>query len=167
MLNLNPVNLICVVINILVLYLIVYKLLFKRVMGVIEQRKNMIEDDFSKARTAKAEALELKDQYEQTIKTAHDESARILTEARTAAKAEQQRIKAEADLQASEIIAKAHKSVEMEKEKTIQNTESEIAALAMLAAAKIMGQDDKRGNDSAIYDQFLKKAGDKNDAGSH
>ena len=49
---------------------------------------------------------------------------------------------------------------------SVKNTESEIAALAMLAAAKIMGGENA-SDDSGLYDQFIKKAGDVNDAGSH
>lgn len=64
------------------------------------------------------------------------------------------------------MLEKAQKNIEMEKEKTIKNTESEIAALAMLAAAKIMGGENA-SDDSGLYDQFIKKAGDVNDAGSH
>ena len=135
MLNLNPVNLICVVINILVLYLIVRKLLFQRVLGVIEQRKAMIQEGFDHAQTAKEEAMELKRKYEQTIKTADDESARILLEARQTAVKEQQKMMEVADLKAAQIIEKARKTMELEKEKTIQDTQDKIASLAMLAAA--------------------------------
>ena len=166
MLNLNPINLICVVINILVLYLIVYKLLVKRVMGIVEKRKNMIEEGFSNARQAEADAMQLKGQYEEKIKTAKDESVRIITEAKNSANKERERIVAAADEEAKQILQKAQKNIEMEKEKTIKSTESEIAALAMLAAAKIMGGENA-SDDSGLYDQFIKKAGDVNDAGSH
>ena len=168
MLNVNPVNLICVVINILVLYLIVRKLLFQRVLGVIEQRKAMIREDFDSARAAKEEALALKQRYEETMKTAGDESARILIEARQTAVKEQQKIVEQADLKAAQIIENAKKSMETEREKTLQDTQDSIASLAMLAAAKIMGKESSRqGGDTAIYDEFLEKVGDQNDAGSH
>lgn len=166
MLNINPFNLICVIVNILVLYLIVHKLLIKRVMGTIQKRQDMIEDGFNKARKAESDAMQMKDQYEEKLKTARDESSKIIADARQIAQSEQNRIVSAADKQAKEIIEKAQKTIELEKQKTIQSTESEIAALAMLAAAKIMGGEDA-GDDSKLYEQFVKKAGDVNDAGSH
>lgn len=166
MLNINPFNLICVIVNILVLYLIVHKLLIKRVMGTIQKRQDMIEDGFNKARKAESDAMQMKDQYEEKLKTARDESSKIIADARQIAQSEQNRIVSAADKQAKEIIEKAQKTIELEKQKTIQSTESEIAALAMLAAAKIMGGKDA-GDDSELYEQFVKKAGDVNDAGSH
>ena len=60
----------------------------------------------------------------------------------------------------------AHKAVELEREKTVQELQSEIAVLAVAAAGKVLGEASTKENNQLLYNQFLAKAGGVNDAGS-
>ena len=61
------------------------------------------------------------------------------------------------------MIEAAKVSVRTEREQTMKELKSQIAGLAAASAARIIGgHADEKGN-SALYDQFLKEAGEGND----
>ena len=115
----------------------------------------LIESQLAHAAETEQAALQLKSDYEKDLGNAKEESVRIVDKARCDAKAEYDRIVKDADAKASDIIAKANKTVEMQKQKTLQEMENEITGLALAAAAKIMN--DKQDNDTALYNKFLAK----------
>ena len=132
----------------------------------MEQRKQMIEGQIADANKLKAEAGDLKKQYEGMLAQAHEESAELLEKTRKSAQAEyENRINA-ADAEAEKIIEKAHKTVELERDKTVQDLQSQIAVLAVAAAGKVLGEASTNENNRLLYQQFLTKAGGVNDADS-
>ena len=161
MLKIDFWNIVITVINLLVLYLAMKKFLIGPITGIMEKRKELIESQLAHAAETEQAALQLKSDYEKDLGNAKEESVRIVDKARSDAKAEYDRIVKDADAKASDIIAKANKTVEMQKQKTLQEMENEITGLALAAAAKIMN--DKQDNDTALYNKFLAKAGDAND----
>ena len=74
------------------------------------------------------------------------------------AKSEYERIVKEADARAGSIIESAKADIRVEREQTMNALQSEIAGLAMTAAAKIVA--DQAGNNQAIYDKFLEEVGE-------
>ena len=162
MLKLDLWNIVFTVINLLVLYFAMSKFLIGPVTAIMEKRKELIDGQLEHAAKTEEEALQLKADYEKDLSSAKEESRAIVEKARNDGKAEYDRIVKEADEKASEIISKANKTIELERQKTLQDMESEIAGLALAAAAKIMN--DKQDDNTALYNKFLAKAGDANDA---
>ena len=60
MLNINPWNMVMIVINLLVLYAIFRKFLYKPVMNVIHRREELIQGQFDSAKKTQDDALQLK-----------------------------------------------------------------------------------------------------------
>lgn len=63
MLKIDPWNIIWTVVNLLFLYWIFKKFLFDRVMGLINQRDEMIQKQFSEAKKSQDDAESLKSDY--------------------------------------------------------------------------------------------------------
>ena len=63
MLSIDPWNIVWTIVNLLVLYLVFKKFLYKPVMNVIEARENMIKQQFDSAKKDQDEALKLKAEY--------------------------------------------------------------------------------------------------------
>lgn len=141
MLTINFFNIFCIVVNLIVLYLLLKKFLFGPVVRVMDQRKALLEGQFAAASETEKKAMELKKQYETSIHTAEAESARILTKAKEDGEAEYRRIVSEANEKADQMMAKAQTAIAEEKEKALKEMESDIAALAMDAAEKILRED--------------------------
>lgn len=153
MLSLNW-NLLFTIINLIVLYLLMKKFLIGPVMGIMEQRKAIIEEGFADAGKANEDAQKMKQQYEESLKNARQESERIMATARTEAKNEYNRIVEEAGEKAGRLLEGARQSAQAEQAQTMKELQSEIAGLAMSAAAKIVGEN-VEAKETSAYDQFL------------
>lgn len=155
-------NLVWNILNVIILYLLLRKFLIKPVLGIMEKRDQMIQQGISNAREQESKAQELKDKYEQALSSAKEESAQILEKAKTNAKREYERIVGEADEEALRIKADAHKNVELDREKAMKEIQSEVAELAMTAVSRILQEGSDETSDTALYQQFVKKAGEAN-----
>ena len=157
-------NLIWIIVNLIIFYLLIRKFLFKPVLGMIEKRKKMIEDQFAAADETNAQANELKQKYEASLGGAKEESQKIIASARERGHAEYQEIIDKAQTEADRMLKDANVNVAREREKALQDVQTEIANLAMAAAAKIIGEANTPELDKELYSEFLTKAGKSNDA---
>ena len=159
--------LIFTIINLIVLYLLMKKFLFGPILNVMEQRKNMIDQQFASAKDTEEQAYELKGKYEDALKSAKDESMRIVNQAKDEAKVQAERIVKDANTQAGAMLDKAKADIRTEQENAMKAMESRVAEIALDAASKIMGEKNSSQQDLSLYDQFIKEAGDSNDGNKH
>lgn len=155
MISINFFNILATIINVLVLFLLVQKFLVKPLMNVIQKREDMINSHFEEARTAEADAKNMKAQYEENLKNAKEESLSIIDRARGTAQAEYDRIVSEAGDQAKSIISKAQADMELEKEQALREVRTEIGDLVALAAGKVAGTKTSAETDRELIDKFL------------
>lgn len=159
MLQLN-VNLLFTIINLVVLYLLLKKFLIKPVTDIMEKREMLIADGLNNASVAQEEAMKIKQEYETALIGAKDESVKMVEKAQLQAKAEYERIVAKAGIKAGDMLESAKSNIQLEREQTMKALQSEIAGLAMTAAAKIVGNKTENQGNQEIYNQFLKEVGD-------
>lgn len=159
-------NLVYTIINLVVLYLLLRHFLIRPVTQVMEKRKQMVEEGFKNAQDMQNDALKMKQEYEEALSGAKQESVRIVDNARRSAKAEYDRIVSEAGEKAGSIIESAKETVQMEREKTVKELQSEIAGLAAASAAKIVGGQTGEQADRELYEQFLKETAGEAGEGS-
>ena len=88
MLSIDPWNILWTVVNLLVLYLVFKKFLFKPVMKVINARENMIKQQFDDAKKSQEEADALKASYDEKLESAKTEADEIIVNARNRAQEE-------------------------------------------------------------------------------
>ena len=74
MLNIDIWNIAFTVINILVLYFFLNHFLFRPVQKIMDERKQMVEQDLDAAQNAKGEAIRMKEEYEASIANADEDS---------------------------------------------------------------------------------------------
>ena len=159
-------NLVFTIINLLVLYILMKKFLFGPVIRIMDQRKEMIDQQFEEAKKTEDRANQLQKQYENALKSAKEESYQIVEQAKLEAKAQAERTAEEARVQADQLFAKAQADIASEREYAMRQMQGEIGKLAMEAAARIVGSQAGEEQDLSMYDQFIEKAGDPDDNGS-
>ena len=142
-------NFLYTMINLIVLAFLLKKFLIKPVTDIMEKRRQLIEDGLKNAQNAQEDAMKMKEEYAQALGGAKEESVRIV---------EYERIVEEADARAGSIIESAKADIRVEREQTMSALQSEIAGLAMTAAAKIVAE--QTGNNQEIYDKFLEEVGE-------
>ncbi|MBS7008282.1 F0F1 ATP synthase subunit B [Anaerostipes sp.] len=146
-------------VNLIVFFLILKKILFKPVMGMIEKREQMINGQIQDAEQKNTQAGLLKEKYEGELKNANQEAAQIVKTAKERGKEEYQRILKNANEEASKVIADANKTIETEREKAMQGIQNEIAGMAIAAASKVIQENVDQAANEKILDDFLKEAG--------
>lgn len=148
MLSLNVWNLLFTVINVLVLYLLMKKFLFKPVLAVLEKRKEMIASNMEEARKSQQEAESLKSDYEEKLSSAKEEAQAIVHNARELAEQERAGILEKTRVESEQMIEKAKAAILSEQEQAQLEAKEEIARLAVLAARKIIEAGDAHDTDS-------------------
>lgn len=146
-------------VNLIVFFIILKKLLFQPVMGMIEKREQMISGQIEDAEQKNTQAGLLKERYEAELKNANQEAARIVKTAKERGKEEYEKILRDADAEACKIIADARKTIETEREKAVQGIQNEIAKVAIAAASKVIQENVDQASNEKILDDFLREAG--------
>jgi len=152
-------NILFTVINLLILYFLMKRFLFKPVDGIIEKRRQEADKRFAEAEAGKADALQEKNRYEELLQETEDEKERILTQARQEASEEYGRIVKEAETKAEGIVEKARAEAEAEKTKLLRQADLTMKEITVAAIARMMAAKESPESDRALYDKFLAQAG--------
>ena len=156
----NPVTLIAQIIN-LFLTLAVVKIFFlDKIKAILDQRREAADREITDAQAAKAEALEIKQTYEQNMKAAKAEASTILERAQKTAVSRSEEIIRQANADAVAIREKASADIAQEKKKAINEAKDEIADLSLAIAGKVVGRELSADDQKSLIDSFIEELGD-------
>ena len=144
------------VINFLVLLFILKKFLYGPICGILEKRKEEVVNNLNSAEEAKLEAQKLKDEYAAQIKNARTEAQEIINQATKIGEQTKTDIVNEARDQAAKVAAKAQEEINIEKNQALNELRGEVANLAVLAAAKIVGKSIDVKDHENMVNNFVK-----------
>ena len=161
MLELQVSTIVFTVINLLILYVVLKKVLFGRVNRVLQARADLIQQNLSGAEQEKAQADELKAEYEQKLARAHAEAAEIVAQAKTRGAQEYQAIMDQAQDEVRRTQAQAQAQNQADREEMLRSARAERAQRAVMAAAKVAPRELDEQSDRAIAEQFLAEAGER------
>ncbi len=150
-------NMIWVFINLIIFIVVLWILLFRPVLNIIDKRRQMIDDQFATADKKNKEAESLKKKYEDSLSGAKQESVQIIEDAQKRGEDQYKQIVGDAQTKATELLKNANLDVEREREKALQEAQAEIGDLAMQAAVKIVSGANSDMTDEEIYNEFLKQ----------
>ena len=159
MLEFDPVNFICMVINVLILYALMKKFLFGRVDKILAKRKEEVEAGYTDAEKTREDAEKLHKEYETHLTEIAAEREKAMTEATAHAAEEYNRVLEEAQKKSVAIIDKARQAAEYEKEKSKREQEEQIEQLVLSVASKMVGMKSNDEDNKKLYDNFLTKTG--------
>ena len=146
------------IINTVILFLVLKKLLFKPVLNIIEKRENMIQDDLATGVKAKNEGIALKKEYEEKVSLAKEEGKEIIKQATSRAEEKSNQIIADAQAEASS--SKATKEIAQQKEQAIAEIRNDISDIAILAASKVLEEDIDKSKHEDLIQKFIKEVGE-------
>ena len=142
----------------MVLFLVLKKFFFEKVKNFMETRSNSIQDAFDSAEAVNRRADEKMQNYTKRIANVEAEGREIIRDAKIKADAQAREIIEDANKQATEIMNKAEKNIEREKQKAMEEMRKEVAALAMLAAERIVEREIQNIGQDEIVDEVINKA---------
>ena len=108
-----------------------------------------------------AEALAIKESYEQNMRSARAQADSILANAQKTATARSEEIIGQAQQQAAQLKLKAAVDIEQEKKKAINDAKSEISGLAMAIAGKVVERELQAADQEQLINRFIDELGDE------
>ena len=134
MLDFQVSTIVFTVINLLVLYFILRKLLFGRVNAVLEQRAARVKETIDSAEASKSQAEELRAEYEDKLTDARQEAAKLVADAQNRAQRAYEAKMADAETDAKRLRSEAEAQIASERDAMLRGARNEVASLALLAA---------------------------------
>jgi len=161
MLQISLVNLICTVVNLLILVFVVWKFLLKPVRKVIAERQKEADEELKNAEMIRQGADSLKDKYQEAIDGIANERAEMLKETRVQAADEYEKIIAKANDESQKIIREARNQAEAETIRKERQAKRDLADVVIDATNIIAGSHQDENVDRALYDEFIAKLGEE------
>ena len=161
MLTLN-LNILWTVVNILVLFVLLRKFLYRPVMNVIEQRQKQIDDAIADAEGKKNDAQAVLAQAQDKLQNVDTEAAQRREAYEKQAEVEKQQLLADARKQADAIVAAGKASAEAERQSKLREADAQTTALARAMCEKLLARNLTQQDDARLLDDLLQKAGHSN-----
>jgi F-type H+-transporting ATPase subunit b len=146
--------------NLLVLYVVLRKLLFKPVKNMIDSRQKEIDDMYSDAEKLREDSAAMKADYEEKLGRAKEESEEILKNAVRRAQLREEEILREANEKATRVMKRAEEQVELEKKRAINEVKDEVSDMAIGIASAVLERDIDRKEHEALIDEFIRTMGE-------
>ena len=146
--------------NLLVLYVVLRKILFKPVKNMIDSRQREIDDMYSDAEKLREDSAVMKADYEEKLGRAKEESEEILKNAVRRAQLREEEILREANEKAARVMKRAEEQVELEKKRAINEVKDEVSDMAIGIASAVLERDIDRKEHEALIDEFIRTMGE-------
>ena len=149
--------------NLVLLFFILKKFLFKPVKNILAKRQSEIDSKYDVADQAINEAEQSRVEYEEKLSGAKAEADAILQTATDTAKRRGDKIVADAQQKADGIIRRAETEAELERKKAIDGIKQEIVSVSGAIAEKMIEREINTDDHRALIDSFIEEIGEDND----
>lgn len=141
------------VINVVVLYFILKKLLFKPVSKHMDDRSKKIQEALVLAEEASRKVDQMKAEYDAKLRLAKEEGDQIVADYKKKADKEYEKALENAKKEAELMIQKTRQELEVEKKQLISEVKSQMSELVLAASAKVLKENiDSEANRRLISD---------------
>lgn len=148
--------------NLLIIYLLIKKFLYKPVQKILKERKAQVDTIYAEADKAKNEALENLNEYTEKLKNADSEADMRIKEAVSKGNKLSEDIISDAHAQADSILEKAKKDIALERKRTVNELKDSISDISFDIAEKLIEREITKKDQDDLIDKFIKEMGDDN-----
>lgn len=149
--------------NLLILFLLVKKFLFKPVNKMLSNRQKELDAKYADADEAKRIAQENRVLWDEKISTVKSETDEMIKDAQESAKRQGDLIVSKAKEQADVIIRQAENQIVYEKKKAKEEIKNEIVEVSAALANKILEREINTDDHRELIDSVIQKIGDENE----
>lgn len=153
--QINIPQIIFTMVNVVILYALMYRFFFKPVQGFLGKREEHVKSEISAAEQSRLEAAQLVDEYGEKLRHAKDEARRIIEAAGKQAENSRLEIESSAREQAELLLKRAEKEIGLERDKALASMRDEIGELSLLAAGHLLGQKFDAEADQRLVQDFI------------
>jgi F-type H+-transporting ATPase subunit b len=119
---------------------VLYKFAYRRILAMLEQRREQIALGIANAEKIKAELDKTETQRQEVLATAHSQGAKFIAESRAAAARVQQEETKKAIAAAEQIMVKAREAAAQDHDRMLDELKREIGKLVVQATATVTGK---------------------------
>lgn len=148
--------------NLVLLFLIAKKFLYKPVKNMLAARRNAIDSDYNAAQKAKEQAEADKQKYEDKLQDARAEADSVIKSAVSTAAAREKEILNQAKERADGIIRQAEAQAELEHKKAEASVRKEIVEVSSVLTEKLLEREVSADDHKHFIDSFIESIGDEN-----
>lgn len=159
--SVNIWNILISLVNLLILFLVMKKFLFKPVMKVMNERQSQVTAIYNDAENDRKAAADMKQEYESRMAAAREEADGLVRNAVQTAQRKSDAIVADAKDQAAHLKQKAEMEIQLEKKQMLSDVKAEISDLAVSIASRIMEREVNPQDHADFVDQFIQNVGDE------
>ncbi|MBE6624676.1 MAG: F0F1 ATP synthase subunit B [Ruminococcaceae bacterium] len=141
--------------NLLIIFFILKKFLFKPVKKTIESRQAKIDEDYAQAESARADAQAEAEVLKAQLDGARGKADEILNEASALADARKKQAEAEARAEADTIIRQAKAEAELEKKKAQSEIKEQIVDVSLVLAERLVEREINEKDHHSLIDSFI------------
>jgi F-type H+-transporting ATPase subunit b len=158
--SITPWTIIFQICNLLILFALIRKFLFKRVMAVLDKRQQEIDGIYDAAGKARDDADQMKEEYTRRMSNARAEADLLVKNAMDTAQRRGDAIVQEARDEATHLKQKAESDIEQERRKAYSELVGEISGMAVDIAGRMVEREINADDHKQLVDEFIKKAGE-------
>ena len=154
-------SLVIAAISFIILYFLLNRYAFGPLFSIMEKRQEMVQNQISEAERNRAESEKLLAEQKAAIEQARKDAYEIIERARVSSSKEAENLIAQAREDAERIKSEALREIESEKNKAVAALRSQVSALSVMIASKIIEKQVDEKSQQELIDHYLKEVGDK------
>tara|TARA_X000001036_G_scaffold119663_1_gene113144 strand:+ start:9506 stop:10051 length:546 start_codon:yes stop_codon:yes gene_type:complete len=145
------------IITFLLLFYVLAKFAWKPLLGMLEERENLIKTSLNNAETARKELEKINLESEAIITKARTDAQSILSDGKAAAEKIKDDTVAKAKEEANKIKEEAKLQIKAEKDKAISDIKKEVVDLSISVAEKLINKNISEQDNSSLIEESLKE----------
>ncbi len=150
----------------LIFLAILYFAAFRRIGGVLEDRRSRIEQGLRDADAARQERERAAEERLAVLAAARTEAQEVLTRAQKVADESRERDLAGTRAEIERLRERATSDIEAERQRALSDVRAQVADLALLAAGRVVGETMSDERQRRMVDEFLRDVAAERSAGS-
>lgn len=158
--RLNLGDIIVTVVFFTILMVLLKKFAWGPLMGVMDQRAQLIATEIEQAEASRQESAKLLEEQRVLLKEARESAQSIVESAKKQGDTRREELIMAARAEANRMKESATLEIATEKEKAVAAVREEFVSLSILAASKVLGKEISEEDNRALIEETIVKAGE-------
>lgn len=154
-LGFNLPVLVAQVVNVIVLFVILYLVAYKPMMRMLDERSRRIKESLAQADSVREQAAHAEEEVKKQLETASRDGQEKIARAVQIGEEVKQKAQSEAKQEAEALITRARSETRRERDEAIDEVRKEVADLTILAAEKVIDQSLDKPAHRRLIDKVL------------
>ncbi|HEX2868951.1 MAG TPA: F0F1 ATP synthase subunit B [Ignavibacteriales bacterium] len=155
LLAVNPGLIFWTVVTFVVLLIILKKVAWKPILGVLDERENYIKDSLDRAEKARLEAEKLLEENREALAKTEEEAQKIIAQGREFAEKLKEQIISDSRQEAKKMLEEASAEIRRKNDEAFESLKSQVALIAIQAAEKILKENLDKEKQMHLVDRFI------------